>query len=66
MSQPPSQEGALSARLEATIRKAFADAWAQGASTAEAKGIAFQIVRKNYPELTENEFSSLMRNVRKT
>jgi len=65
MGKPTSESDVRGIRLEQTIRKAFADAWAQGVSSEEAEDRAVQIVRDAFPEIQESEIFSAVRAARR-
>jgi len=60
-----SKGDARGVRLEATIRKAFADAWAREIPPTEAVVAVTQMVHKDYPEMSEDEVAAFIQNVRK-
>jgi hypothetical protein len=51
-------------RLEATIRKALADAWARGATKQEAIMTAVQMAREKFPDKPQREISELIQKMR--
>jgi hypothetical protein len=51
-------------RLEATIRKALADAWARGATKQEADRTAVQMAREKFPDKPQHEISELIQRMR--
>jgi FixJ family two-component response regulator len=57
---------AMEPKLEALIRKSIANAWAAGADTLEANGLAIRKVREAYANLTEREASLAIQIVRLT
>ncbi|MDH3969667.1 MAG: hypothetical protein OEU56_21845 [Rhodospirillales bacterium] len=57
---------AMEPKLEALIRKSIANAWAAGADTLEANGLAIRKVREAYANLTEREASLAIQIVRAT
>jgi len=65
MSKPPSDPEMRGVRLESLIRKALADAWAQGVTYKEAESMAVQIVRNVFPDMAESEICSLIEAVRR-
>lgn len=65
MSKPPTDPEMRGVRLESLIRKALADAWAQGVTYKEAKSMAVQIVRNVFPDMAESEICSLIDAVRR-
>ena len=65
MSKPPSDPELRGVRLESLIRKALADAWAQGVTYKEAESMAVQIVRNVFPDMAESEISSVIEAVRR-
>jgi len=65
MPKPPSDPELRGVRLESLVRKALADAWAQGVTYKEAESMAVQIVRNVFPDMAESEISSLIEAVRR-
>jgi hypothetical protein len=65
MSKPSSDPEMRGIRLESLIRKALADAWAQGVTSKEAESMAVQIVRNVFPDIAESEICSLIDAVRR-
>lgn len=65
MSDPPSGRDMRDVRVEALIRKALADAWAQGVTHKEAESMAVLIVRKDFPDIPESEICLLINSLRR-
>jgi len=65
MSEPPSEADVRGIRLDQLIRKALADAWAQGITYKEAEDMAEQIVREAFPDILESEISAAVHTVRR-
>jgi len=64
MEDTPPNRAVQAACLEASIRKALADAWAVGATGSEAQRIAVGKLHKKFPELPSREILKLVRNLR--
>lgn len=65
MSKPPSNPDLRGVRLEQLVRKALADAWAQGVTHKEAESMVVQIVRRVFPDVADSEIASVMNSLRR-
>jgi hypothetical protein len=65
MSQRPPDRDMRDVRLEALIRKALADAWAEGATEKEAQSMTVQFVQKVFPDILESEVCLVINSLRR-
>jgi hypothetical protein len=64
MKEPRSAPDIRGVRLEATIRKALADAWALGVPEPEANSMVIRMVQEKFPKEPRREISKLLERMR--